>query len=80
MVQSMSTSIAISANFVDLSNHALVLGEVEANPEDERAADLLKQIKSADFSTSMASKQTDLKFEDFKKWPRDDNTVYDITE
>ena len=79
MVESLTESIAISANYVDLSNHSLTLKEIEANSEDERAADLLKQMKHADFQTSMSSHQKDLKFEQFKKWPRDDDTQYDIT-
>ena len=78
-VESLTESIAISANFVDLSNHSLMLREVEANTEDERASDLLKQVQQADFPTDMSSRQQDVLFEHFKKWPRNDGTVYDIT-
>ncbi len=71
-VENLETSLAISANFVNLSNLAVVKQELAINSLiDSRADDLLKQISKYDFPLKMHSKIDHQTFEEFKQWPKD---------
>ena len=79
-VENLTLSLAISANFVDLSNFPLVKKELHYRSlVDPNAQELLHQFDDLNFPSKMFSKQTDLSWERFKKWPRHDYNVYDIT-
>lgn len=66
-VENLEKSLAISANFVDLSNLELVKEELRVNSiVDERAQDLYMQITHQDFVKDMNSQIKDLKWSEFK--------------
>ena len=79
-VENLDDSLAVSANFVDLSNFQVVLAELKANALlDPRAEDLLRQMTRDDFPTKMFSQQKDLPWHEFKSWPRVTYQDYDIS-
>ena len=70
-VENVEPSLAISANFVDGSNLAMVIDELKINSlTDPRAAELLATITGKEFCTDMDADQCDLEWEEFKQWPR----------
>lgn len=70
-VENIEPSLAISANFVDLSNFDGVLSELTVNAlRDERAKTLLNTLQAPGFDCSMDSEQRSLSWEQFKTWPR----------
>ena len=78
-VENLDTSLAISANFIDLSNFQDVLSELRCNAlVDPRAENLLEQLSATDFPDKMYSQQEDLAWDEFKQWPREDYSKYDI--
>ena len=78
-VENLEDSLAMSANFVDLSNFHVVLEELRANSLlDPRADDLLTQMTNEDFPIKMHSLQNDLPWDEFKTWPRPSYKEYDI--
>lgn len=78
-VENLEDSLAVSANFVDLSNFYVVLEELKANAlQDPRAEDLLIQMTKDDFPIKMCSQQDNLPWHEFKSWPRDTYKEYDI--
>lgn len=78
-VENLQDSLAVSSNFVDLSNFQVVLEELRENALiDSRAEDLLLQMKRDDFPVKMFSQQNDLSWEDFKMWPRVNYKEFDI--
>ena len=78
-VENLEDSLAVSANFVDLSNFKAVLKELKANAMlDPRAKELLTQMTRDDFPTKMFSQQKDLQWLEFKTWPRVNYQEYDI--
>ena len=78
-VENLEDSLAISSNFVDLSNYHAVLEELRCSAlVDPRADDLVDQLLNSDFPSKMYSQQEDLAWDEFKKWPRDHYTHYDI--
>lgn len=78
-VENLEDSVAVSANFVDLSNFKIVLKELKANAMlDPRAKELLTQMTRDDFPTKMFSQQKDLQWLEFKTWPRVNYQEYDI--
>lgn len=78
-VENLEDSVAVSANFVDLSNFKAVLKELKANAMlDPRAKELLTQMTRDDFPTKMFSQQKDLQWLEFKTWPRVNYQEYDI--
>lgn len=78
-VENLEDSLAVSANFVDLSNFHVVLEELKANALlDPRAEDLLTQMTMDNFPIKMFSQQKDLPWSEFKKWPRGNYQEYDI--
>lgn len=79
-VQNLSSTLAISANFVDLSNFHKVLEELQVNALlDPRAADLAQQFRQPSFLPAMKRDMDDLPWADFKTWPPTDVEKYCIT-
>lgn len=81
-VENLEKSIAISANFVDLSNYDRVTRELEySSMMDNESKVLLSQLTDVNFFTSMNDQQDDLAWTDFKNWPILKNSYsFDITE
>ncbi|XP_045214857.2 bifunctional arginine demethylase and lysyl-hydroxylase JMJD6-like [Mercenaria mercenaria] len=78
-VENLETSLAISGNFVDLSNFHLVKEELTVTSLiDERSAELLKQFSDPDFKSNMCSDIDHLSWEQFKTWPAEDYEKFDI--
>ena len=70
-VENLQKSLAISANFVDLSNFEAVLAELRVNAfVDKRAGHLLEVFESEDFCRDVDEVQETLEWEEFKAWPR----------
>ena len=70
-VENLEKSLAISANFVDLSNFEAVCKELKVNAlVDERAEQLLKIFESKEFSCEVDEQQQILPWKEFKTWPR----------
>lgn len=69
-VENLETTLAISGNFVDLSNWRRALSELEVNGlTDPRAADLAWQFRQPTFVSNMDSCISDLPWLSFKMWP-----------
>ena len=67
-VENMTSSVAISANFVDLSNWENVLRELELNAfVDPRSQDLLKQFTSCTFDKKMKFYDKEITWSEFKR-------------
>ena len=65
-VENLETSLAISSNFVDLSNLRMVKEELKVNAlNDPCAENLLKQLESPNFYLKMCSKPQDLLWSEF---------------
>lgn len=78
-VENLEDSLAISANFVDLSNYEVVLEELKANALiDPCAEELLKQLAHPDFPIKMCSQQKDLPWQKYKSWSQVNYEEYDI--
>lgn len=78
-MENLEDSLAVSANFVDVSNFKVVVGELKGNTLlDPRAEDLLMQMTRDDFPVKMFSQQKDLPWDEFKMWPRVSYKEYDI--
>ncbi|XP_052263433.1 lysine-specific demethylase 8-like isoform X2 [Dreissena polymorpha] len=68
-VENLETSVAISGNYVDLSNIDLVKRELTlAGLLDERSCDLLEQFNNPDFPSNLWSEIDHLPYEEFKAW------------
>ena len=71
-VENLDSSLAISANFVDLSNLRLVCEELSVNALiDDRAAALLHQLTSTGFIAKMDKDITNTTWSEFKHWPKE---------
>lgn len=71
--------MAVSANFVDISNFEVVVEELKGNALlDPQAEDLVIQMTKDDFPVKMFSQQKDLPWDEFKMWPRVEYKEYDI--
>jgi len=71
--------LAVSANFVDISNFEVVVEELRGNALlDPQAEDLVIQMTKDDFPVKMFSQQKDLPWDEFKMWPRVEYKEYDI--
>lgn len=71
--------MAVSANFVDISNFEVVVEELRGNALlDPQAEDLVIQMTKDDFPVKMFSQQKDLPWDEFKMWPRVEYKEYDI--
>ena len=81
-VENLETSLAISANFVDLSNFQLVMEELGINAlVDPRAKELRAQFNDPSFAAEMDSCIKDLPWADFKSVKRfedSDMNIYDV--
>ena len=78
-VENLEDSLAVSANFVDLSNFQAVLSELKVNALlDPRAEDLLTQMTRHDFPMKMFSQQNNLPWDEFKTWPGVNYNKFDI--
>ncbi|XP_048575954.1 F-box protein At1g78280 isoform X1 [Nematostella vectensis] len=78
-VENLEDSLAVSANFVDLSNHSAVLEELgNMAIADPQAEALRAQLARKDFPTRMWSEQNDVPFQDFKRWPPHNYNDFDI--
>lgn len=78
-MENLEDSLAVSANFVDISNFEVVVEELKGNALlDPRAEDLLIQMTRDDFPVKMFSQQKDLPWDEFKKWSRVCYKEYDI--
>lgn len=78
-MENLEDSLAVSANFVDVSNFKVVVEELKGNTLlDPRAEDLLMQMTRDDFPVKMFSQQKDLPWDEFKMWPRVSYKEYDI--
>lgn len=67
-MENLGKSLAISANFVDLSNFKVVVEELRVNAlVDERAEELLKVFEGEGFDKHMDDKQEALCWEEFKR-------------
>lgn len=78
-VENLEDSLAVSSNFVDLSNLQVVLEELRGNALiDPRSQDLLLQMTRGDFPVKMFSQQRDLSWKEFKTWPRVNYKDFDI--
>ncbi len=70
-VENLEKSLAISANFVDLSNIEEVISELRVNSiVDERAGQLLRILEGEGFCREMDEEQEMLGWDEFKTWPR----------
>ncbi|XP_060556292.1 bifunctional arginine demethylase and lysyl-hydroxylase JMJD6-like, partial [Ruditapes philippinarum] len=79
-VENLETSLAISGNYVDLSNFDLVKEELKVTSLiDERSSELLKQFSDPDFKSNMCSDIDHLCWEKFKSWTAEDYEKFDIT-
>ncbi|XP_046554523.1 LOW QUALITY PROTEIN: uncharacterized protein LOC124263846 [Haliotis rubra] len=79
-VENLEVSVAISANFVDLSNLSAVKTELEVSAlVDPRAEDLLKQLEDPKFPQNMDSSIEELPWQQFKSWNPDNYHLFDIT-
>ena len=79
-VDNLDTSLAISGNFVDLSNLDLSKAQLTLDSLiDDRSCDLLKQLNDQDFPTSMSSDLDHLPWKKFKSWNREDSGNMNIT-
>lgn len=66
-VENLTTSLAISSNFVDMSNLEKVKLELGVQAYvDPRSADLLSQFNSQSFDSKMDFKVQNLTFNEFK--------------
>ena len=66
-VENLTTSLAISSNFVDQSNFDLVKSELACHAlVDPRSADLLQQFESDWFNTKMDFSKQDAPWQTFK--------------
>ncbi|XP_061191291.1 bifunctional arginine demethylase and lysyl-hydroxylase JMJD6-like [Saccostrea echinata] len=66
-VENLTTTVAISANFVDLSNWKTVSEELELNAIiDPRSQDLLEQFKSSAFDNTMKFYNKEVPWSEFK--------------
>lgn len=80
-VENLDISLAISSNFVDLSNLHLVKEELTLNSLlDDRSHDLLKQLDDPEFPASMSSDIDHMPWDKFKSWNKNDCNNADITE
>ncbi|KAK7507871.1 hypothetical protein BaRGS_00000836 [Batillaria attramentaria] len=80
-VENLDTTVAISANFVDLSNWRNVLQELDVNGLiDPRAADLAHQFRQPMFISRMNSDIGDLPWHVFKAWRPSDVNSFDTVE
>lgn len=78
-MENLEDSLAVSANFVDISNFKVVVEELKGSTLlDPRAEDLLMQMTRDDFPVKMFSQQKDLPWDEFKMWPRVSYKEYDI--
>lgn len=78
-VENLEDSLAVSSNFVDLSNLHVVLEELRGNALiDPRSQDLLIQMTSYNFPVKMFSQQSDLSWKDFKTWPQVNYKDFDV--
>lgn len=78
-VETLEDSLAVSANFIDLSNYQSAVEELRImGIIDPQAKSLYNQVSSDNFPTKMWSEQKDLKWEQFKEWPRNEYEMYDI--
>lgn len=78
-MENLEDSLAVSANFVDISNFAVVVEELKGNALlDPRAEDILIQMTRDGFPVKMCSQQKDLPWDEFKMWPRAGYKEYDI--
>ncbi|KAL4239714.1 hypothetical protein ACF0H5_000518 [Mactra antiquata] len=79
-VENLETSLAISGNFVDLSNFSLVKEELSVNSLiDERSAELYKHLSDNDFKSNMFKDLDHLPWKQYKTWPPTNYEDYDIT-
>lgn len=79
-VENLETSLAISGNFVDLSNIDSVREELAMTSlVDDRSHDLYKQLSDPEFKTSMQSDLDHLPWKAFKTWTSWDYSACDIT-
>lgn len=70
-VTNLEPSLAISANFVDLSNVDGVIAELKVNSIlDERAGQLVRIMEGEEFCRDMDEDQEMLDWSEFKAWPR----------
>lgn len=66
-MENLTKSVAISANFVDLSNWDNVLEELELNAlVDPRSQDLLQQFTSLTFDKKMKFYNSEIPWSEFK--------------
>ncbi|KAK3580713.1 hypothetical protein CHS0354_005717 [Potamilus streckersoni] len=79
-VENLDKSLAISGNFVDLSNFSRVKDELQINSLlDPRARQLLDQFMEEGFRCNMSSDITDMKWEDYKGAVHANYEHYEIT-
>ncbi|KAL3877711.1 hypothetical protein ACJMK2_035376 [Sinanodonta woodiana] len=79
-VENLDTSLAISGNFVDLSNFSRVKDELQINSLlDPRARHLLDQFLVEGFRCNMSSDITDMKWEDYTGAVHANYEHYEIT-
>ncbi len=70
-VENLEKSLAISSNFVDLSNIEVVIAELRVNSIlDERARQLLEIMEGEGLCRDMDELQETLEWNEFKTWPR----------
>ena len=80
-MENLETSLAISGNFVDLSNFDLVKNELHITGLiQESSAGLCEQLSNKDFPSNMKSSQENLPWDKYKSWPPEDYDRYNITE
>ena len=71
-VQNLEQSLAISANYMDLSNLDFVKHELGMNGlQDQRDAKLLDQLQAPQLCLKMNSAVEDMDWSGFKQWPKD---------
>ncbi|KAL8576600.1 hypothetical protein ACOMHN_025075 [Nucella lapillus] len=76
-VENLDATLAISANFVDLSNFTRVKEELDISALlDPRAADLAQQFRQPSFESTMKEDMGDLPWKEFKTWPPPDLDSY----
>jgi hypothetical protein len=70
-VENLDQTLAISSNYVDLSNLPLVRGELAVDGLiNDRADNVMEQMNSDSFQSTMNGDIQDMAWKDFKQWPK----------
>ncbi|XP_020899387.1 lysine-specific demethylase 8 isoform X2 [Exaiptasia diaphana] len=79
--EALDDCLVLSGNYVDLSNIDCVKEELNAMKlSNLNIKELFEQLSSEAFPSKMWSCQNDLKWKEYKHWPRENYQMFDITQ